>query len=504
MLTRSVIGLTGSPAWLDNRLNAQKRVLWKAYRHFARQVEKEFIQSPASEWLLDNFHIIQEAWRNIQEDMPVQFYRQLPKLNTSALRGKPRIYKVALETIQACQAELKTDELKEFISTYQQSQILDIGELWALPVMLRLGVLDYLTQAAGNLLEPQERDKDPDPAALPGLETISDESMVALSIQSLRNLDTQDWKDFFEQVSIVEQILRQDPSAAYGLMDFESRDRNRKAVEALAEKIPYSETEVAREAVRLAQQGGMKNPSGADHYGHVGYYLMDAGRARLEAQLGFRPAAGDGLKRWLLNRPALLYLGTIGILTLLLLLLLMGYGYSTGAATLQLCLISVFSLIPVVTAAVTLTNWGLTRLISPRVLPKLDFKDGIAADCRTIVVIPALLSDTDEIDALLRQLERHYLGNTDPCLFFALLTDVADAQEKEIPDDRELITRAITGTEGLNQRYGALPGDETGHSPFFLFHRERLWNPKENKWMGWERKRGKLDEFNRLLSGDEN
>jgi cyclic beta-1,2-glucan synthetase len=372
--------------------------------------------------------------------------------------------------------------------------------------MLRLGVLDYFTQAAGNLLPPQGRDRDKVPAstALPGLETISDESMVALSIQSLRNLETQNWKDFFEQVCLVEQILRQDPSEAYGSMDFESRDKYRKTVEALAEKSPYSETQVAREAIGLAQQGGMKNSSGADLYSHVGYYLMDAGRARLEAQLKFRPGPGVGLKRWLINRPTLLYLGTIGILTLLIVLLLIGYGHSTGASALQLCLILVFSLIPVITAAVTLTNWGLTRIISPRVLPKFDFKDGVPADCRTIVVIPALLSDTDEIDALLRQLERHYLGNTDPRLFFALLTDLVDAPEKEIPADRELIARAITGTERLNQRYGASPGDEAGHSPFFLFHRERLWNPKEDKWMGWERKRGKLDEFNRLLSGDEN
>ncbi|MFO8112573.1 MAG: glucoamylase family protein [Desulfosalsimonadaceae bacterium] len=503
MLTRTVIGLTGSPAWLKNRLHVQKRVLWKAYRHFARQVGNEFARSPASEWLLDNFHIVQVAWRNIHEDMPVQFYRQLPKLSTSALRGKPRIYGVALEAIQACQADLKTDQLKNFISTYQQSTILDIGELWALPVMLRLGVLDYLTRAVGNLLELQEPAEDLAPAALPGLETISDEAMVTLSIQSLGNLETENWKDFFEQVSLVEQVLRQDPSGAYGLMDFDSRDRYRKAVEALAGKITYSEAEVAREAVRLAQQGPIKNLSEADHYRHVGYYLMDAGRSRLEAQLGFKPAALTGLKRWLLNRPTLVYLGTIGILTLLILLLLIGYGYSAGAAALQLCLISFFFLIPVVTAAVTLTNWGLTRLVSCRVLPKLDFKNGIPADCRTIVVIPALLSGTDEIDALLRQLERHYLGNSDPHLFFALLTDVDDAPEKEIPQDRELIARTVTGIERLNKGYGTSRGNEAGHSPFFLFHRERLWNPQEKKWMGWERKRGKLDEFNRLLSGEE-
>ena len=435
--------------------------------------------------------------------MPVQFYRQLPKIDTSPLRGKPRIYGVALEAIQACQADLKTDQLKDFISSYQQSTILDIGELWALPVMLRLGVINYLTRAAENLMKPQEPAEDLSPADLPGLETFSDEAMVALSIQNLRNLDTENWKDFVEQVSFVEQILREDPSEAYGLMDFESRDRNRKVLEALAEKSPYSETEVAREAVRLAQQGGAKNPSEMDHYRHVGYSLMDAGRARLEAQLGFKPTAGAGLNRWLLNRPTLVYLGTIGILALSILLLLIGYGYNAGASTLQLCLLFVFSLIPIVTAAGTLANWALTRVISPRVLPKLDFKNGIPADCRTIVVIPTLLSDADEIDALLHQLERHYLGNTDPHLFFALLTDLSDAPEKETPADRELIARAIKGTERLNQRYGASPGNAAGHSPFFLFHRERLWNPKENQWMGWERKRGKLEEFNRLISGDE-
>ncbi len=504
MLTRSAIGRTGNPAWLDNRLNAQKKVLQKAYRHFARQVEKEFTQSPASEWLLDNFHMVQETWRKIQEDMPAEFYRQLPGLHTGALRGKPRVYGVAVEAIGACRADLKTDRLKDFISTYQQSTILDIGELWALPVMLRLGFLDTLAHAAGNLLEMQRPADGLTPADLPGLETISDEDMVALSIQSLRNLDTQDWKDFFEQVSLVEQILREDPSGAYGLMDFESRDRYRKAVETLARKTRNSETEIAREVVRLAQQSGINNQSEADLYSHVGYYLMDAGRARIEAQLGFRPAAGLRLKRWLLNRPTLIYLGTIGIFGLLILLLLIGLGYSGGATGLQLSLILVFFLIPVVIAAVTMTNWVVTRIVPPRVLPKLDFTDGIPSDCRTIVVIPSLLSDTDEIDALLRQLERHYLGNTDTRLFFALLTDVADAPEKEIVQDRDLIARAVTGIERLNQRYGTPPGDNAGHSPFFLFHRERLWNPKENKWMGWERKRGKLDEFNRLLSGDEN
>ncbi len=501
MFSHSVIDQAGYPGWLEDRVSFQKKRLQKAHRQFSRQAGQEFTHSVASEWILDNYHIVQEAWRQIQENMPKKFYRQLPKLAAPPLKGKPRVYAVALEAIEACGGELKIDRLKAFIEAYQKSSVLDTGELWALPVMLRLGVLDYLARAAENVQwtgQPSEESGQQVPL---GLETISDETMVAYAIQSLRTLADQDWNDFFEQVSLVEQILKEDPLAAYEIMDFASRDRCRKTVEALARGTRHSETEVAREAIGLARQALDKNSSEDEYRHHVGYYLIDSGRAQLEEQLGFRPPLRHGVQRWLLNHPALLYLGSIAILALLILLALMEYGYSQNATGFQLALIPALFLIPAVTSASALINWAVTRLMSPRVLPKLDFRCGIPADCRTIVVIPALLSDADEINALLRQLELHYVGNPDRRLFFALLTDLTDASQKEMPRDRELISQAIAGIEGLNQSYGTGSGENQEHMPFFLFHRERLWNPAEGKWMGWERKRGKLEEFNHLLSG---
>ncbi len=493
---------TGDFTWLNERLDTQKELLEDAHRRFALEADQEFAQSTASEWLLDNYHIVQETRRQIREDLPKKFYRQLPKKTLPPFQGKPRIYGVAREAVQACQGELDIEELKRFITGYQESAILNTGELWALPVMLRLLFLDDLARAAGRITGIRTPTEIADPEPLTGLDTVSDEARISRAILSLRALAAQDWKDFFEAVSLVERILVKDPSKTYGRMDFESRDRYRKIIEVLAAGSGWDETEVARKAVHLAE-AHPGNPSGPESRSHVGYYLLGAGRAHLESRLGFRPSFKLRLRRWLLHRPTLLYLGSIGTLALLIESTIIGVGTGAGAAWYQLATVFLLTLIPAVTTATTVMNWAFTRMISPDVLPKLDFRDGIPADCRTVAVIPALLSDADEVDSLIRQLELHYLGNSDPRLFFALLTDLADAEQKETEPDRALIEQAIAGIEGLNRRYGKTHDRKTDHLPFFLFHRERLWNPAEGKWMGWERKRGKLDEFNRLLSGSE-
>ncbi|MCD4699697.1 MAG: hypothetical protein K8R91_03880, partial [Phycisphaerae bacterium] len=116
----------------------------------------------------------------------------------------------------------------------------------------------------------------------------------------------------------------------------------------------------------------------------------------------------------------------------------------------------------------------------------------------TFVVIPALLGDSNTIRSLLHQMELHYLSNPDPQLRFALLTDFIDASQETLPEDAELIERVRDGVLALNSKYG-----NEIYDPFYLFHRRRMWNSGEDAWMGWERKRGKLSEFNQLLAGSQ-
>jgi cyclic beta-1,2-glucan synthetase len=131
--------------------------------------------------------------------------------------------------------------------------------------------------------------------------------------------------------------------------------------------------------------------------------------------------------------------------------LLARYVLEVGGTTLQIAASILLVLVPAATVAIDLVNWAVTHVIPPRVLPKLDFRDGVPADCRTMVVVPVLLTDAAEVEALLRQLELHFLGNTDSQVHFALLTDFSDAPHQHMPDDDALLEQIRSGIEALNQ-----------------------------------------------------
>ena len=187
----------------------------------------------------------------------------------------------------------------------------------------------------------------------------------------------------------------------------------------------------------------------------------------------------------------------MGLLTFLLMVVFARYVTLTDGSLLLILGVGLLTLLPATAIASTLVNWVVTSSVAPRVLPRLDFQEGIPGEYQTMVVIPTLLTDAAEIDSLLQQLELHYLRNADTALFFALLTDYVDAPNQQMPEDEDLITRAQAGISALNAKY------RPGAPPFYLFHRERQWNAAQGSWMGWERKRGKLVEFNHLLRGDE-
>ncbi|MCB0158970.1 MAG: hypothetical protein KDD83_12620, partial [Caldilineaceae bacterium] len=229
----------------------------------------------------------------------------------------------------------------------------------------------------------------------------------------------------------------------------------------------------------------------------MGYFLIDRGRPALEAALGYRAPLLRRLGRALRGRPTALYLGTIFGLAALFLI---GVGFYAGkvGARAWLPAVLLLAFIPLLSVANSLVTTLLTRVVPPSVLPKLDFSDQVPASSRTMIVIPVLLTGKREIEQLLAQMEQHYLGNTDPHIDVGLLSDFADAAKETMSTDDGLLARAVNGVEALNRRHGT-----ASRQPFYLFHRRRLWNPSEGVWMGWERKRGKLDEFNRLLRGDE-
>jgi len=482
---------------LLDHLRERELLMRDATAHFREASAKEPL-SYAAEWMLDNFYLVQQSLRQIREDMPPRFYRQLPKLAADPLEGYPRIYAIAQELIVTSEAHLDLDRVKRFVHLYQDITPLTMGELWALPAMLRLGILECLAQAVGRITGLQRENSFP---AMTLPHTTTDEEIVANCIISLRTLAIQDWQVFFESVSRVEQVLRDDPANVYARMDRQTRDRYRKVIEELAQATGRDEQQVAHTAIELTQRHGatrvaLKDSLEAPRTAHVGYYLLDFGRALLEEQLGYRIPARARLRRWIFDHPTLAYLGSIGLFTLIILLGGLSYAKDAGATFFQLIATGSLLLIPAMTVSVSLINWIISLAIPPRVLPKMDFEDSIPSECKTMVVVPSLLTSTAEVKSLLEELELHFLRSQDEHLYFALLTDLPDTSQPRRPGDDTLVEQAASGVRALNERYPR----QTAH-PFYLFHRDPKWNPREEQWMGWERKRGKLHQLNLLFRG---
>ena len=482
---------------LTRLLPGWERTLQAAYQHFRDSSLKEALFSRASEWMLDNFYIVEQSFHQIAQDLPRRFFDQLPTLAATALRDQPRVFALAWELVGQGQGALDLDQVTTFVQAYQQVAALTVGELWALPTMLRISVLGRLASSVAVVAGLNETDGLRADPVLPIPFSVPNEAVVANCFLSLRLLAVTDWKEFFEQTSLMEQVLCRDPLGVYARMDFDTRNRYRTVVEELARHSPCSEEEVARMAVALAGQNLAREgslPAEGSPRAHVGYYLIDAGLPALERSLGYRPPLQLRARRLVLAHPTLSYLGSLGLLSLGLLGGLLAYARAAGGSPAQLIMVGMLGVSVALEASVNLVNWVITHRIPPRSLPRMDYSQGIPAECSTMVVIPTLLANAAELDSLLQDLELHYLRNPDPHFHFALLTDFSDATSERMPEDAELLALARGGIECLNRKYPQT-------SPFYLFHRRRIWNASEAVWMGWERKRGKLVEFNRLVLG---
>ncbi len=282
--------------YLLTHLQSWKQTLQAAYACFRGAPSKDIAFSRAGEWMLDNFYVVEQTLHEIEQDLPQTYFDQLPKLRETTLKGYPRIFALGWEWVRYNQCQLDLAPTATFVQDYQQITPLTIGELWALPTMFRIGILERLATAVAVITgidAPDVLQAIPD---LPSSSTIPNETIVANCFLGLRLLAATDWKIFFEQISRVEKILCDDPAGIYPRMDFDTRNSYRSVVEELARHSIQSEESIALTAIECAHdakgtsQASEQNP---DRKSHVGFYLIDAGRPRLEKRVNYRP----GLKR---------------------------------------------------------------------------------------------------------------------------------------------------------------------------------------------------------------
>jgi len=550
---------------LLGRLADNESVLIEVHDLLTEDVEAERRITPAGEWLLDNFYVIEEQIRTAGRHLPKDYSRALPCLANGPSSGLPRVYDIALETISHADGRVDLESLSGFVAAYQSETPLKLGELWAIPIMLRLALVENLRRVAARIAasrsarnnaghwaeqmvkiaakEPKNlilaiadmARSDPPMASafvaeitrrlhgkgpalampLTWIEQRLSESGLAIeqmvrlenqhqaadqvsmsnSIGSLRFLGSIDWREFVETMSIVEQILCEDPGDVYGKMDFATRDHYRHVVERAAKRSKLSESEVARNAVQLASEGAALK-GGDERAAHVGFYLIDEGLPQFERMAKVRLSPLARLFKTVRRLPFLAYGGPILLLTAIFAALLFEKAYAGGLQAWAYGLFALLSLLCASHLAVALVNWLATLLASPTPLPRMDFSKGIPQELRTLVIVPTMLTSAEGIEELINALEVRFLANRDDSLHFGLLTDFRDASEETLPEDDTLLRLARQRIEELNEKRRNPEGDT-----FFLFHRPRRWNPQDRIWMGYERKRGKLSDLNGLLRG---
>ena len=557
-------GITTAPRKvksLAQRVKVNQKILKSSLYAVAQAERDQRAITPAAEWLLDNFHVVEEQIADIHEHLPDEFYRELPKLAEGPLAGYPRVFGMSWAFVAHTDSRFSAEQLVGFVAAYQEVAPLTMGEIWALPLTLRVVLIENLTRFAKKIANSQRGRQLANQAinhlaaadqagtgvavALPdeplrrafavqlvqrlrdqhretsfetnlltdwlaeqklGIDELVQREHTAQSaanlsvrnvISSMREISAFDWRTFFESVSLVEQRMR--THATYATMDFASRDRYRHAIEELARYSNHTEFAVAHavfQKIEAAASVMNRRLEGAPRALDPGYFLIAEGRYSLETELDYRPPPLRRLKRYYSGNPAVNYLSSITILTTAIVAALTCTSVAAGLTTIQIILLGLLSLFPASDVAVAIVNRLVTLVFKPRYLSRVELNNGPPIELQTFVVVPTLLTSTAAIRAQIAQLEVYYLANPNGAVCFAMLSDCVDADSETLSTDAALLDCARSEIAQLNMRHTIAGGRR-----FYVFHRRRLWNEGEGKWMGWERKRGKLAEFNRLLRG---
>jgi cyclic beta-1,2-glucan synthetase len=539
------------------RLRASKLALDAAGRDLLEAARLGHSMTAAAEWLLDNAYLIRTQIAETRRHLP----RDYPKLLSGrrAPSTCPDVYDLAERLVAGTDHTLNEANITECLRQYQTTEPLSIAELWLFPLMLRLALFESLARLAGRVSRAQqlrevaylwanrlaagmrrgteefekmlarletepfalrssfattlaERLQDEDQTLGPVQRWIEDRGRTSLTevirsehsdeasqristanaFGSLRAISRIDFTEIFEAVSLVDAELRNDPSGVYTQSDFATRDQCRRAVERIALESGLAELEVARRATTLAGRPGLARTT------HALHYLLADGIAELESSVGARVPLRIRVIRAIRRRAAPLYLTAVTSLSVPFLALALVFAWEGGVhQRILLAVLGALALFPLGELSIQVVNALVISMLPPDLLPKLDLRKGISQEHATLIVVPMMLTSLEVVRREVERLEVRYLANREANLFFGLFPDFTDSPEPTAATDTSLLEAARAGIDRLNTRYPMNTHAQGGR--FVLLHRQRVWSESERRWIGWERKRGKLEDLNTLL-----
>lgn len=505
---------------------------------------------PAGEWLLDNLYIIEETVKQIEKELTLKKYINFVGIANGTYKGFARIYVLASEIVAYTDNKIERKDLEDYLTSYQTKKTLSMEEIWNIGIFLQIAIIENIREIcekiysaqmqkyrAENIVERLVENKTKTEQHFkanqkklekdifksmkyPFIEYISyilkrygkkgysylkalEEAVemtgttvaevikkehfdiavrkvsIGNSITSIKKIQRINFLEIFEKINGVEEILRQDPSKVYEKMEDKTKEYYRTKIKEIAKKTKISEIYIARKALELA-----KKNEGKTKQAHIGYYLIDRGINQLYDVLQYKTSRKmspkDKTKAYLLGVVTLTVLLAIGMSSIIKL----------NAISFLLCII------PASEIAIQIIQYILSKVVKPKPIPKIDLSNGIDEDHKTMVVIPTIIKSKEKVQELIRKLEVYYLANQSKNIYFTLLGDCQESDKQEEDYDQEVIQEGEQLIDELNKKYNKYQEK----MPIFHFiYRKRQWNDKEGSYLGWERKRGMLTQFNQYL-----
>ena len=527
----------------------------ETYNLLNEHVKLEINIHPAGEWLLDNFYVIEETVKQIAKELSLKKYVNFLGIANGNYEGFARVYVLASEIVAYTEGKIERDDLEKYIQSYQTKRTLNMDEIWNIGMFLQIAIISNIKDVCEKIYSSQlqkykveeiaerlidkklnqeqrfRRSKDLTKNAFQDMrysfieymaytlkrygkkgysylkaldetvemagsstsEVIKKEHFdIALKkvlmgnyITSIKKVQRIDFLEVFQKLNGVEEILKQDPSNVYSKMDHTTKAYYRNQIKEISKTTKISEIYIAKKILELAKEINKSNPGSKET--HIGYYLVDKGINELYKTLNYKTK-----RKMNSNNKAKVYILAICFFSVIL---------SIGLVTIlnfKNVLINIFSfiflLLPSSEIVIQIVQYILTKVVKPKLIPKIDFSNGIDEENTTIVVIPTILKNKEKVKELMKKLEVFYIANKSDNLYFALLGDCSQSSKQLEKFDKDVIEEGFFQANYLNEKY-----NKQDNPIFHFLYRNRLWNDKEEAYLGWERKRGLLNEFNEYI-----
>lgn len=499
---------------------------------------------PAGEWILDNFYIIEEAVRQIEKEMTLKKYANFVGIQNGKYAGFARIYVLATEIVAYTDNKINGENLKKYLQAYQTKKTLNMEEIWNIGIFLQIAIINNIAEISEKiyssqiqkykvksiierLVENKEKnelkynqitatklknnefrsmrypfieymsyslkkygkraygylnilEEEVEKVGTTVSEAIQKEHFdiairkISMSncITSIKKIQRINFLDIFEKINGVEEILSREPAGIYENMEYKTKEYYRNTIKEIAKKTNMSEIYVAKKVVELCEKEEIGSKKS-----HIGYYLIDEGKEKLYNKLEYKERI---IKN---NTKVKMHIFLIILLTII-------FSVAISKSILALLLI-----IPMSEIVIQTIQYILGKMVKPKLIPKMDLKDGINKENATFVVIPTIIKSKEKVKELFQKMEVYYLANKTKNLYFAVLGDCSESDVKDEKFDKEVEEEGLKEVKRLNAKYST----EEEFPIFHFIYRERKYNESEGKYLGWERKRGLLTQFNEFI-----